>query len=78
MVWAFFLFTDEEIILFAKGKLFYGHEKFGSHFINVENTNGFNFSVWAPNAAAVCVIGEFNGWKKNLHPLYVRLDKSGI
>jgi len=32
MVWAFSLFTDEEIILFAKGKLFYSHEKFGSHF----------------------------------------------
>ena len=78
MVWAYSLFTDEEITFFAKGKLFYGHEKFGSHFINIENTNGFYFAVWAPNATAVSVIGEFNGWKKNLHPLYVRLDKSGI
>lgn len=78
MVWAFSLFTAGEIILFAKGKLFYGHEKFGSRFINIENTNGFYFAVWAPNATAVSVVGEFNGWKKNLHPLYARLDKSGI
>ena len=78
MVWAYSLFTDEDILLFAKGKLFYGHEKFGSRFINAENTNGFYFAVWAPNATAVSVVGEFNGWKKNLHPLYVRLDKSGI
>jgi len=63
---------------FCKGKLFYGHEKFGSYFINVENTNGFNFSVWAPNAAAACVTREFNGWIKNLHRLYVRLDKPRI
>ena len=54
---------------FCKGKLFYGHEKFGSHFINEENTNGFNFSVWAPNVATVCVIREFNDWKKNLQVL---------
>ena len=78
MVWVHSLFTPEDIKLFANGKLFYGHEKFGSRFINIDNTDGFYFAVWAPNATAVSVIGEFNGWKTNLHPLYVRLDKSGI
>jgi 1,4-alpha-glucan branching enzyme len=78
MVWNYSFFTDEDITLFAAGKLFYGHEKFGSHHLHLLNEDGFYFAVWAPNATAVCVIGEFNGWKNNLHPLFVRLDKSGI
>ena len=78
MVWNYSLFTEKDISLFADGKHFYAHQKFGSRSINVLNTEGFYFAVWAPNATEVCVIGEFNGWKKNLHPLYVRLDKSGI
>ena len=78
MVWNYSLFTKKDIKLFADGEHFYAHQKFGSHKINVLNTEGFYFAVWAPNATEVCVIGEFNGWKKNLHPLFVRLDKSGI
>ncbi len=78
MVWNYSFFCKEDIILFQKGKLFYGHEKFGSHYLNLLNEHGYYFSVWAPNATNVCVIGEFNGWKNNLHPLFVRLDNSGI
>ena len=78
MVWNYSLFSAEDVTDFADGKHFYAHQKFGSHRINVLNTDGFYFAVWAPNATEVCVIGEFNGWKKNLHPLFVRLDKSGI
>ena len=78
MVWNYSFFTDGDIALFQKGKLFYGHEKFGSHFLTILKEQGYYFAVWAPNATAVCVIGEFNGWKNNLHPLFVRQDSSGI
>src|SRR5690606_9011938 len=30
---------------------------------------GTQFAVWAPNARAVCVVGDFNGWKTNANPL---------
>ena len=78
MVWNYSFFSDEEVKKFQKGKLYNAHEKFGSHYLNLLNTHGFYFAVWAPNATHVCVVGEFNGWKNNLHPLFVRLDKSGI
>ncbi len=39
---------------------------------------GYYFAVWAPNATAVSVIGNFNHWKPDEHPLFVRLEKSGI
>lgn len=77
-VWNYSLFTDEDITNFKNGTLYNGYQKFGSHKLNVLKTSGFYFAVWAPNATYVSVIGDFNGWKTKLHPLFVRLDKSGI
>ena len=77
-VWNYSVFTDTDITLFGEGKLFYGHERFGSRRIQVLKETGYYFAVWAPNATYVSVVGEFNGWKRNLHPLFVRQDHSGI
>jgi 1,4-alpha-glucan branching enzyme len=77
-VWNYSLFTDEDIVNFKNGTFYNGYQKFGSHQLSVLNTEGFYFAVWAPNATKVSVIGEFNGWKEKEHPLFVRLDKSGI
>ncbi|HRE62819.1 MAG TPA: 1,4-alpha-glucan branching protein GlgB [Ferruginibacter sp.] len=78
LVWNYSFFTDEDIRCFQEGNMQYGYEKFGSHYLRLLNTDGFYFAVWAPNATRVSVIGEFNGWKKELHPLFVRQDSSGI
>src|SRR5690606_21529704 len=40
--------------------------------------SGAHFAVWAPNARAVHVIGDFNGWDAGAHPLTPRGDHSGI
>ncbi|MEO8752059.1 MAG: 1,4-alpha-glucan branching protein GlgB [Casimicrobiaceae bacterium] len=36
------------------------------------------FSVWAPNASRVAVIGSFNDWNPGAHPLFPRTDGSGV
>ena len=77
-VWNYSLFNEEDITNYQNGSHYSLYNKFGSHAVQVLNTDGFYFSVWAPNAAAVSVIGNFNNWDKNAHPLFVRLDSSGI
>lgn len=77
-VWNYSLFTDEDIQNFKYGTLYTGYKKFGSHHLTILEKSGFYFAVWAPNATAVSVIGNFNGWDNQKHPLFVRLDKSGI
>ncbi|MGI8583034.1 MAG: 1,4-alpha-glucan branching protein GlgB [Chitinophagaceae bacterium] len=77
-VWNYSLFNEEDITNYQNGTHYTLYNKFGSHGFQVLNTDGFYFSVWAPNATLVSVIGHFNNWNKTAHPLFVRLDNSGI
>ncbi|MDN5820348.1 MAG: 1,4-alpha-glucan branching protein GlgB [Brachybacterium sp.] len=49
----------------------------GSHVRTVEGVEGTSFTVWAPNARAVQVVGAFNGWDGRLHALR-SLGASGV
>ncbi|MFZ2898391.1 MAG: 1,4-alpha-glucan branching protein GlgB [Saprospiraceae bacterium] len=71
-------FTEFDIQLFQSGKHFRLYEKLGSHLETVGGVQGTYFAVWAPNALAVSVIGNFNYWNKDAHPLAPRWDGSGI
>src|SRR5664279_5164507 len=70
--------TDHDIYLFKEGNHFRLYEKFGSHMMMVNGQKGIHFAVWAPNAAAVSVTGDFNEWNTASHPLKVRADDTGI
>ena len=77
-VWNYSLFTDTDIRNYQNGNLYNGYQLFGNHATEVLNTQGFYFAVWAPNATEVAVVGDFNNWQTDKHPLFVRLDSSGI
>ena len=77
-VWNYSLLNEEDIRNFQNGTNYSLYKKFGSHELKVLNTDGYYFAVWAPNATMVSVVGDFNNWETHAHPLFVRLDKSGI
>lgn len=77
-VWNYSLFTEEDVRNFQHGTHYSLYNVFGNKQITVLNTPGTYFAVWAPNATLVTVVGYFNRWNKESHPLKVRLDKSGI
>ncbi|WP_183148092.1 1,4-alpha-glucan branching protein GlgB [Chryseobacterium nematophagum] len=72
------LFTEHDIYLFKEGKHYKLYEKLGSHSVEKDTHKGVYFSVWAPNAVKVSVIGDFNNWNHNDHILFPRADESGI
>jgi len=74
----FSLLTDHDIYLFKEGTHFRLYEKLGCHIVEHQGIRGAFFAVWAPNAESVCVIGDFNQWNSQTHPLAVRWDRSGI
>jgi 1,4-alpha-glucan branching enzyme len=74
----FSLLTDFDIHLFRSGKHFKLYEKLGAHPASFKGQSGTYFAVWAPNATAISIIGNFNHWKNGVHNLNPRWDESGI
>ena len=72
------LFTEGDIYLYKEGNHFKLYDKLGAHAMEFSGRAGTQFAVWAPNAALVSVIGDFNSWEPGRHPLGARWDGSGI
>ena len=66
--------SDQDVYLFREGTNANLHRMLGCHFVE----HGVSFAVWAPNAAAVSVIGDWNGWEPGAGALWPRTDGSGI
>jgi 1,4-alpha-glucan branching enzyme len=69
------LLTAFDIHLFNEGTHSHLYEKLGAHLSR--DPEGAWFAVWAPNADAVSVIGDFNGWSRTANMLVPR-EQSGI
>lgn len=69
--------TEADQYLFAQGTHYDIYKKLGAHFSVEDGVKGVFFAVWAPNAAAVHVIGEFNGWNEDSH-LMTKIGPGGI
>jgi 1,4-alpha-glucan branching enzyme len=74
---AFSLLTADDLHLFNEGSHTRLWEKLGAHPANVAGVAGANFAVFAPDARAVSVIGDFNRWDADAHPLESR-GRSGL
>ncbi len=71
------LLSEDDLYLFNEGTHFRLYDKLGAHLMNADGVNGAYFAVWAPNAWSVSVIGNFNNWNRDSHPLSER-GSSGI
>ena len=71
------MLMEDDVYLFNEGSHYRLYQKLGAHLRNVDGQEGVCFAVWAPNAEQVTVIGDFNGWNKDRHPLRAR-GQSGI
>ena len=71
------LLSDQDLYLFNEGSHYRIYEQLGAHPMEVNGVRGTCFSVWAPNARLVYVMGSFNGWSEDAHPLKPR-GNSGI
>ena len=63
--------------LFNNGRDYQIYKKMGAHDAVIGDRKGMHFAVWAPNAKAVSVVCDRNGWNPAANPM-VPLEKSGI
>jgi 1,4-alpha-glucan branching enzyme len=69
--------TSYEAYLFGEGHWLRAWEKLGARPATVNEVAGYSFVVWAPNATWVSVVGDFNAWDAERHPM-VSLGESGL
>ena len=55
--------------LFGQGTHYEIYKKMGAHKVKRGKKEGIYFSVWAPHAKSVSVVGEFNDWAKEKNPM---------
>nr|MBI3612273.1 1,4-alpha-glucan branching protein GlgB [Nitrospirota bacterium] len=71
------LLTDFDLHLLAEGRHYRAYEVMGAHPTVLNDVAGVRFAVWAPNAARVSVVGDFNGWDGRRHAMRSR-GQTGI
>ena len=71
------LMDREDFIKLGSGIHFKIYEKLGAHLMTRNGIDGCEFAVWAPSAARVSVIGDFNNWDGRICQMH-RLDPIGV
>ena len=64
--------------LFGQGTHYDIYKKLGAHLVTNEGKKGVYFAVWAPHAAQVHVVGEFNDWEEKEEYAMTRVGEIGI
>ncbi len=70
------LLTSFDLHLHGEGNNFESWRMLGAHLMTVEGIPGYRFSVWAPNAAVVSLVGDFTNWDVRRYPM--RLREGGV
>ena len=63
------LLSEFDRYLLAEGTFHRAYQKLGAHFTERNGRRGVQFAVWAPNAKAVSVIGDFNNWNTSANQM---------
>ncbi len=63
------LLSEFDLHLLGEGTHFHSYRRMGAHLERRHGVDGVRFAVWAPNARAVSVVGDFNDWNTRSHPM---------
>ncbi|MBN1935526.1 MAG: 1,4-alpha-glucan branching protein GlgB [Anaerolineae bacterium] len=64
--------SDFDLQLLGEGNHFKSYDRLGAHAIEIGGVRGTLFAVWAPNAQAVSVVGNFSAWDERRYSMRVR------
>lgn len=63
------MLTDYDLHLLGEGCHWQSYQKLGAQMREANGVAGVNFSVWAPNAESLAIVGDFNEWDRRTHAM---------
>ncbi len=69
--------TDYQLFLFRQGTNAHAYKMLGCHKYEQDGFSGYRFAVWAPQAKAVAIAGDFNNWNTFDTPLTM-IEDTGV
>ena len=62
---------------FYSGRALVAYDHLGAHFSLEDGLQGVRFTLYAPYAVKIAVVGDFNGWNENAH-IMRKIDNLGM
>ena len=69
--------TDLELYYFNEGTTITPYKTLGCHRVEHDGYSMWRFSVWAPNAKRISVVGDWNSWNEFADPM-IRIGETGV
>ena len=71
-------FTELDMYLFHEGKHFNCYDFMGAVIRSEDGKRGVRFTVWAPKALEVFVVGDFSSWEPKIEYLLKQVNNMGL
>ncbi|MGG5460088.1 1,4-alpha-glucan branching protein GlgB [Clostridium sp. B9] len=72
------VFSDDDLYLFHEGKNYKAYRFMGAHFTSEKRKRGVRFTLWAPRAKNIFVVGDFSNWEVKKEYKMYRINESGL
>ncbi|MDZ4994704.1 1,4-alpha-glucan branching protein GlgB [Clostridium perfringens] len=72
------IFSEEDLYLFHEGKNYNAYKFMGAHFISENRKRGVRFTVWAPRAKNIFLVGDFSNWEAKEENRLEKINDTGL
>lgn len=72
------IFSEEDLYLFHEGKNYNAYKFMGAHFTSENRKRGVRFTVWAPRAKNIFLVGDFSNWEAKEENRLEKINDTGL
>ena len=72
------IFNEDDLYLFHEGRNYNAYNFMGAHFTSENRKRGVRFTLWAPRAKNIFLVGDFSNWETKEENKLNRINETGL
>lgn len=72
------IFNEDELYLFHEGRNYNAYNFMGAHFTSENRKRGVRFTLWAPRAKNIFLVGDFSNWETKEENKLNKINETGL